>query len=255
MSARFLFRFIGLLLLVLFLGSGPAKALSILANYPDNGFSDAEKAIIENALQRWRDLLPCNDGMQITIDFRRRALDPNVLGETGTNFNADGQVTDAKITLDDDSLSWSNGVPASGYDAQTVVEHEVAHALGFWDGPSIGGNGNDSAFTANIGSNATNGEFYDFNGNGLLDGNDVDLVDRNAADDIYSDHTLDGGLLDETIAEGTRLHATLAYAKMLGDSYGYCVAPEPITAVAMLTAVASLAGYTRRRQAARSGRQ
>jgi len=221
-----------------------ASALTINASWvvgTGPGQFTAEQAkILKAALDRWAYLLPCNDGMTISITFTSASLAGRTLGYTNTMFNDDGSVASATIQLDSADLSWGMAVPEAGYqDALSVAQHELAHGLGWLDLRWDGGGSRYSQSVANV----TGNSFYDMNGDGVYNAGDFDLNDSDpshAAD--YTD------LMGPDPISGTRQTASLAHAKVLGDAYGYCVIPEPVTLLGVFLGVTCLAGYIRRRR-------
>ncbi|MBP7747602.1 MAG: hypothetical protein KA383_15910 [Phycisphaerae bacterium] len=128
----------------------------------DANVTDAQKAVIEAKIALWESRLPHQSPEHVvTVSFRNADLgssfrppEPGVepaltqpglalgedratLGRTD-NFasNSDGRPTGARITINSNAaIPWYEGldpnVPADKYDLYSIVNHELAHALGF----------------------------------------------------------------------------------------------------------------------------
>jgi hypothetical protein len=147
--------------LLLGLTTAAALAVHIVPTYNSN-ITAAQRAVIEAKIELWEARLPHqNPEHVVAITFANGDLgstfflappgtefvwaDPGqVRGAEGltlaqtTNFtnDADGRPTGATITINNNSaVPWYEGldpnVPADRYDLYTVINHEMAHALGF----------------------------------------------------------------------------------------------------------------------------
>ncbi len=149
-----------LALLALGLGVFTAWAVDIQPVYNPNVTPD-QKAVIEAKIQLWEGRLPhqlpehvvtvafANGNLGTKYLFTTPDIEPVrgqlglrgaedlTLGETtGFTHDADGRPTGATITLNNNPVvPWYTGldpnVPANQFDLWTVVNHELAHALGF----------------------------------------------------------------------------------------------------------------------------
>ena len=157
-SRRILLAFSGTCLL---LAAVPARAVDIQPVYNAN-VTAQQRAVIEAKIALWEARLPHQSPEHVvTITFANgnlgslfffappgveyvraesgelRAPEGATLGQT-TNFtnDANGRPTGATITMNNNAaISWYTGldpnVPAGQYDYYTVINHEMAHALGF----------------------------------------------------------------------------------------------------------------------------
>lgn len=154
---------VGRALVVLTLGLcvTAALAVDIVPTYSDN-ITPAQKAVIEAKIALWEQRLPHQDPEHVVnIAFTNadlgssfffappgveyvRAENGEVRGAEGMTLaeasgftnDANGRPTGATITINNNSaVPWYNGldpnVPADKYDLYTVINHELAHALGF----------------------------------------------------------------------------------------------------------------------------
>ena len=216
----------------------PSAALTITPDY--NSFTGVELLVLKDAVQEWRDLLPCSDGKVVPIQF----VCDNSLGSLGLAqvwFKANGDVDHARVTLHNDGLVWNLADPSqwgqNGYDALTVAKHEVAHAIGFIHG------GNFLNKVKVVGGD----RFYDMNGDNVLNDNDFDLDDGTGWDGHAEDST---DLMYAYVSTNIRRLPTLHQAEVLADAYGYCVIPEPVTMAGLFLGIGGLVGYARKRRRA-----
>lgn len=138
-----------------------AFAVDIVPTYNSN-ITPAQRAVIEAKIALWEARLPHQDPEHVVaiaftngdlgatfflpppgVEFVRaedggvRGAEGLTLGETsGFSSDADGRPTGATITINNNAaVPWYEGldpnVPADKYDLYTVVNHELAHALGF----------------------------------------------------------------------------------------------------------------------------
>jgi hypothetical protein len=142
------------------LGVAPALAVDIQPTYDPN-ITPAQKAVIEKKIQLWEARLPHQDPEHVVaITFVNGDLgsvllivppgvepvwaDNGVRGAEGLELastdgftnDADGRPTGATVTINNNAaVSWYEGldpnVPADKYDLYSVMNHELAHALGF----------------------------------------------------------------------------------------------------------------------------
>ncbi len=145
---------------VIGLGAAGALAVDIQPIYDPN-ITPAQKAVIEKKIQLWEARLPHQDPEHVvTITFVNGDLgslfmivppdvepvraDGGVRGAEGLELastsgftnDADGRPTGATVTINNNAaVSWYEGldpnVPADKYDLYSVLNHELAHALGF----------------------------------------------------------------------------------------------------------------------------
>jgi hypothetical protein len=191
-----------------------AQALKIKATFDPGDFNDTELLVLKDAVAEWAALLPCSDGMSVSINFSCDNLASSVLGLTTTYFTSKGYVDHATVQMHNDALNWTMGDPVNGaYDALWVAKHEVGHALGFIDGGLF-----KDTYVVKDGKT-----FFDMNNDGsYTEGTDFRLTDGDPSHAFSSSDLMYPYVSDD----GRRLHPTRADALVLGKAYGYCVAPD-----------------------------
>jgi len=201
-----------------------ANAVLIKPKYADNNFPPEQIKVIEEAIREWSVLLGGNDKKTVPITFK---CDPaqEKLGHTDVFVNPDGSIGLATVTIKNPALYWTLDDPEkwdnshmSQVDALTVVKHEIGHALGWID--TVGCN-----FMKKV-IEVDGNRFYDKNGDKKFDDGDYDLKDGS---DWGGHAQAEDELMSAEQEPGKRFHPTDAYAKILGDAYGYGVTPEPAT--------------------------
>jgi len=217
--------FIVTILIILIFGKWmTVNAVLIKPTYADNNFPPNQIKVIEEAMREWTVLLGGNDGKELPIVFK---CNPNQakLGHTDVGVRSNGSVQWAVVTIKNPGVYWTLDDPEkwdndhmSWVDALTVVKHEIGHALGWIDTEGCN-------FMKKVKEDGGN-RFYDKNGNGKFDDGDYDLKDGPGWDGHTESET---ELMSAEQEQGKRFHPTAAYAKILGDAYGYTVIPEPAT--------------------------
>ena len=111
-----------------FSGSG----FSSLSPVFSGSWTSGEEAVVDAAVSEWTSLLTIPQTLSVT--FSLSDLGGSTLAETGITSASSGLPLAASTTVTDDAslpLSWNLTNPVSGeYDALSIVEHELGHALG-----------------------------------------------------------------------------------------------------------------------------
>lgn len=201
----------------------PARAVDIQPNYDPN-ITAEQKAVIEAKIALWEQRLPHQSPEHVvTISFANAdlgtllvAIGPDaewvladgsgLRGDEGLelgvtdNFtnNADGRPTGARIRFNSNAaVSWHTGltepVPADKYDFWTVVNHEIAHALGFTV--------NNPRFRRNVTTTAGGGRRYEGGGEGGTPTGTLTPADQGTHTDPG---THPGDLMNPNLPKGVR---------------------------------------------------
>jgi hypothetical protein len=117
------------ILLAIGLATTEASA-SLVADFQGGSWTLSEEEVIKEAVAEWTSLLSITQNL--TVTFFLANLSGTTLAQTAIYSASAGLPTSATITVDTDSwISWSLASAASGfYDALSIVEHELGHALG-----------------------------------------------------------------------------------------------------------------------------
>lgn len=209
-------------LCVLVVGLAPsgASASSIIAVFEGNSWTSTEKDVIEKAVAEWTSLITISQDLTVTFLFDN--LSGSTLAQTGIYLASTGLPTAAFIVFDTDSLIlWAlAGAQAGFYDALSIAEHELGHALGI-------------AYQSNL-------LYYDAvttdsSGTAWVDGYELYASTDYGTMSHLADAT---DLMYPYISAGVRRSISYADIDILCDVYGYTATAVPLPAPFFMLAAA-----------------
>jgi hypothetical protein len=233
---RLLFVCLGIVIITGSLVPQPAIGVNIDVII-DPAFSPQERVVINEAVRQWTAVSYGGYVQHVEVVKDNGISDRTngrALGET-TNivFDPDtGRPVQATILVDAQELNWTLGKPdPQAYDALTLVNHELGHALGF----TVQG---DGFFTNVINPDAP---VFDVNGNLTPDCCDLPLVMGRGVDNVPT-HAAPGtgNLMEPEIPFGQRREPLTIDGQIIAKAYTGISYPEPSTISLFTTGVVIL---------------
>jgi hypothetical protein len=211
-------------------GLAPSNSsASIIASYSGSSWSTEEQGVVAAAVSAWSSLLDI--AQNLTITFSLADLSGGTLGSTTITSASGAKLpTSASITIDTGSwISWNlSSIASSSYDALTLIEHEIGHALGI-------------AYLSSL-------LYYDavqyISGYYYIEGYKIYYSGNNSSSNInLMSHLADSSdLMYPYLNSGVRIGISDADVDILSDVYGYTVASAVPLPASLLLFVPGLAG-------------